>query len=149
MWIYGPKIYQRGPPARHKPSGRPPGRALMCGGALAGLPTPIFSYMVCFTLEKSEAIFRDKAPPSRGGKLGRGPFALRQLDSAREIPLREGEDRSHRHHQRFLLRGRTNLHQHLHQHHLISNPCSSLVFNLCIKTSDWYLWVTSSVDYIL
>ena len=43
----------------------------------------------------------------------------------------------------------TNLHQHLHQHHLISNPSSSLVFNLCPKTSDWYLWVASSVDYLL
>ena len=29
------------------------------------------------------------------------------------------------------------------------NPSSSLVFNLCTGTSDWYLWVTSSVDYIL
>ena len=32
---------------------------------------------------------------------------------------------------------------------LSQNPSSSLVFNLCIKTSDWYLWVTTSVDYIL
>ena len=29
------------------------------------------------------------------------------------------------------------------------NPSSSLVSNLCTETSDWYLWVTSSVDYIL
>ena len=29
------------------------------------------------------------------------------------------------------------------------NPSSSLVFNLCLKTSDWYMWVASSVDYIL
>jgi hypothetical protein len=28
------------------------------------------------------------------------------------------------------------------------NPSSSLVFNLCTETSYWYLWVTSSVDYI-
>ena len=31
-----------------------------------------------------------------------------------------------------------------------SQNCSpTLVFNLCMKTLDWYLWVTSSVDYIL
>ena len=60
-----------------------------------------------------------------------------------------GGNRSHRHHQWSSHRGRTNLHQHIHQHHLISNPSSSLVFNLCLKTSYWYLWVASSVDYIL
>ena len=60
-----------------------------------------------------------------------------------------GGNRSHQHYQRSSHRGRTNLHQHLHQHHLISNPSSSLVFNLCLKTSDWYRWVASSVDYIL
>ena len=60
-----------------------------------------------------------------------------------------GGNRRHRHHQRSSHRGRTNLHQHLHQHHLISNPSSSLVFNLCLKTSDWYLWVASRVDDIL
>ena len=45
----------------------------------------------------------------------------------------------HRHHQRSSHREGVNLHQHLHQHHLISNPSSSLVSNLCIQTSDWYL----------
>ena len=29
------------------------------------------------------------------------------------------------------------------------NPSLSFVFNLCLKTSDWYMWVASSVDYIL
>ena len=54
----------------------------------------------------------------------------------------------HRHHQRSSHREGANLHQHLHQHHLLSNPSSSLVSNLCPKASDWYLWVTS-VDYSL
>ena len=58
-----------------------------------------------------------------------------------------GGNRSHWHHQRSSHHGRTNLHQQLHQHHL--NPSSSLVFDLCLKTLDWYLWVASSVDYIL
>ena len=60
-----------------------------------------------------------------------------------------GGNQSHRHHQRSSNHARINLHQHLHQHRLISNPSSSLEFNLCLKTSDWYLCVASSVDYIL
>ena len=53
------------------------------------------------------------------------------------------------HHHRSSHQEGVNLHQHLHQNHLLSNPTSSLVSNLCPKTSDWYLWVTSSVDYSL
>ena len=60
-----------------------------------------------------------------------------------------GGNHRHRHHQRSSHREGVNLHQHLHQHHLISNPSSSLVSDLCLKTSDWYLWVASSVDYSL
>ena len=60
-----------------------------------------------------------------------------------------GGNHHHRHHQRSSHREGVNLHQHLHQHHLISNPSSSLVSNLCPKTSDWYMWVASSVDYSL
>ena len=65
-----------------------------------------------------------------------------------ETSLREGEiiaivitNSSHRE--------GVNLHQHLPQHHLLSNPSSSLVSNHCPKASDWYLWVASSVDYSL
>ena len=47
---------------------------------------------------------------------------------------------NHRHHQRSSHWTRVNL---------LSNPSSSLVSNLCIQTSDWYLWVASSVDYSL
>ena len=64
------------------------------------------------------------------------------------IPL-GGGNRSHRHHQRSSHPEGVNLHQHLHQYHLLSNPSSSLVSDLCLKTSDWYLWVASSVDYSL
>ena len=60
-----------------------------------------------------------------------------------------GGNWNHRHHKQPSHLWEANLHQHLQQHHLLSNPSSSLVFNLCIGTSDWYLWVTSSVDYIL
>ena len=60
-----------------------------------------------------------------------------------------GGNHHHRHHQQSSHREGVNLHQHLHQHHLLSNPSSSLVSNLCIQTSEWYLWVASSVDYSL
>ena len=60
-----------------------------------------------------------------------------------------GGNHHHRHHQRSSHREGANLHQHLHQHHLLSNPSSSLVFDLGPKTLDWYLWVASSVDYSL
>ena len=57
------------------------------------------------------------------------------------------EGRNHR--QRSSHWEGPNLHQHLHQHHLLSNPSSSLVSNLVSKTTNWYLWVASSVDYSL
>ena len=60
-----------------------------------------------------------------------------------------GGNHRHHHHQQLSHLGEGNLHQHLQQHHLLSNPSSSLVFNLVTGTIDWYLWVTSSVDYIL
>ena len=60
-----------------------------------------------------------------------------------------GGNHHHCHHHRSSHREGVNLHQHLHQHHLISNPSSSLVSNLCLKTSYWYLWVASTVDYSL
>ena len=59
-----------------------------------------------------------------------------------------GGNHRHRHHQRSSHREGVNLHQHLHQHHLLSNASSSLVSNLCPKASDWYQWV-ASVDYSL
>ena len=44
-----------------------------------------------------------------------------------------GGNHRHRHHQRSSHREGANLHQHLHQHHLLSNPSSSLVSNLVSK----------------
>ena len=66
------------------------------------------------------------------------------------IPLGGGNQRHryHHHHQSSHREG-VNIHQHLHQHYLLSNPSSSLVSDLCLKISDWYLWVASSVDYSL
>jgi len=110
------------PWARPLPRG-PPGRP----------PMPIFCYMKSFTLEKiiSKLSGRDTAATRRN--LGGTNLGLQRSCSAGETSPREG----------------VNLHQHLHQHHLLSNPSSSLVSNLCPKSSDWYLWVASSVDYSL
>ena len=64
------------------------------------------------------------------------------------IPPGDGNPLHRHHHQSSHLDG-VNLHQHLHQHHLISNPSFISCIQLCIKTSYWYLWVASSVDYSL
>ena len=61
----------------------------------------------------------------------------------------EGGNHRHHHHQQLSHLGEGNIHQNLQHHHLISNPSSSLVFNLVTETIDWCLWVTRSVDYIL
>ena len=44
-----------------------------------------------------------------------------------------GGNHHQRHHQWSSHREGVNLHQHLHQHHLLSNPSSSLVSNLVSK----------------
>ena len=100
-------------------------------------PVPIFCYMKSFTLEKIIS------------KLtGRNSAATRQNQSRAPAELfyrgnfpSGGGNHHHRHHQRSSHREGVNLRRHLHQQHLLSNPSSSLVSNLCTKTSDWYLWI--------
>ena len=59
-----------------------------------------------------------------------------------------GGNHHHHHQQRSSHWEGVNLHQqHHHQHHRLSNSCSYLVSNLVSKTTNWYLWVASSVDY--
>ena len=43
-----------------------------------------------------------------------------------------GGNRHHCHHHRYSHWEGVNLHQHIHQHHLLSNPSSSLVSNSCL-----------------
>ena len=119
-------------PPRHAPLPRgPPGSPLM----------PIFGYMESFVQEKiiSKLTGRNSATTRRN--QSRAPA---ELFCRGNFPPGGGN-----HHHRSSHREGVNLHQHLHQHHLLSNPNSSLVSNLCTKTSDWYLWVASSVDYSL
>ena len=118
-------------PLSHEPSGGP--------------PVPILCYMKAFTPKKNHKqaygtkLRRHEAEPWRN--QSRAPA---ELFCRGHFPPGGGN-----HHQHSSHRERVNLHQHLHQHHLLSNPNSSLVSNLCPKTSDWYLWVASSVDYSL
>ena len=113
-------------------------------GPLAGLRCPSLAICSLSPWKKSEASFRDEAPPPRGETWRNQSRAPAELLCRENIPPGGGN-----HHHRSSHREGVNLHQHLHQHHLLSNPSSSLVSNLCPKTSDWYLWVTSSVDYSL
>ena len=146
------KITTRGgPPGEHKTPGRAryPRRALVGCAQPSPPPVPIFWYISHFDLEKNRGLSGRSAAVSRRN-LGRSTFPLRRSDSdggnflpEREINVIIITNNSP------ILGGGGDLHQHLQQHHLLSNPSSSLVFNLCTGTSDWYLWVTSSVDYIL
>ena len=122
------------PPGAPLPRG-PPGSPLM----------PIFGYMVSVVEEKiiSKLLGRDSA--TTRWNQSRAPA---KLFCRGNFPL-GGGNHHHRHHQQSSHREGINPHQHLHQHHLISNPSSSLVFDLVTGTIDWCLWVTSSVDYSL
>ena len=112
-------------------------------------PVPIFCYMKGFYLEKNQeeafGMKRRRLEAKPGKKQSRAPVVL----FCRGNLPPGGENRRHHHHQRSSHQEGVNLHQHLHQHHLLSNPSSSPVSDLCLKTSDWYLWVASSVDYSL
>ena len=137
--------YQRGPTpwpggcgARPLPRG-PPGSP----------PVPIFCYMKSFTLEKNhKQAFGKKHRCHEAEPWRNQSRAPAELFCRGNIPL-GGGNHHHRHHQRSSHREGVNLHQHLHQHYLLSNPSSSLVSNLVSKTTNWYLWVASSVDYSL
>ena len=140
-----------GPPGGHNP----PGRARYSSHALVGCDhlgpplVPIFWYISGFDLEKNKGrTFRTKRRPLEA-ELGQGHFCPSAERFRRgNFPPRGGNHR-HRHHQQTSHLWEVNLHQHLQQHHLLSNTSSSLVFNLVTGTIDWCLWVTSSVDYIL
>ena len=114
-------------------------------GPPGGPPAPILCYMKSFVREKNQKqaygtrLRRHEAEPWRN--QSRAPT---ELFCQGNFPPGGGNN-----HHRSSHREGVNLHQHIHQHHLISNPSSSLVSNLCPKTSDWYLWVASSVDYSL
>ena len=118
-------------------------------GPLTGLRCPSSAIWWDFTWKKNQkrafGTKRRRLEAEPGQKQSRAPT---ELFCRGNIPP-SGGNHHHRHHQRSSHWEGVNLHQHLHQHHLLSNPSSSLVSDLCIQTSDWYLWVASSVDYSL
>ena len=148
---YWRKNTKGGHPGAHEAPGRtqPPGRVLVACGAPGHPPRAIFSYMMPFALEKNQKRTFGTKHRHLEAEPGQEHFCSPAERFRRGKFPPGGGNRSHRYHQQPSHHGRTNLHQHIHQHHLISNPISSLVFNLCIKTSDWYPLVASSVDYIL
>ena len=134
MKTRGPTPFPRGWGAHPLPRG-PPG----------GSPMTIFCYMKSFIEKKPRSNLSGQNSAATRRNQYRAPA---ELFCRGNFPP-GGGNHHHRHHQRSSHWEGVNLHQHLHQHHLISNPSSSLVSNLCIQTSDWYLWVASSVDYSL
>ena len=135
--------HQRGPPGGHNPSGR----ALVGCSLLSPPLVPLFWYISHFDLEKIRGGLSGRSATVSRRNLGRSTFALRRSWPG-ELPSRRGKSSSSSSPTSLPSLG-GHLHQHLQQHHLFSNPNLSLVFNLCTETSDWYLWVTSSVDCIL
>ena len=117
----------------------PPGGPLM----------PIFCYMESFVEEKiiSKLSGRDSAATRRN--LGGSNLGLRRSCSAGETSLWEGEIITIVITNNPLI-GRGSISINIFTRTISSqNPSSALVSNLCIQTSDWYLWVASSVDYSL
>ena len=117
----------------------PPGRAPLPRGPPGRPPVTIFCYMKSFTLEKIISKLAGRNTTATRRNLGGTNLGLRRSCSVGGTsPPGRGNHR-HRHHHRSSHLEWANLHQHLHQHHLLSNPSSSLVSNLFIQTSDWYL----------
>ena len=149
--IIGANKYQRGATrwaqptwARQAPQARP-------GGFWPLRPTSgahLLVYKSFLPIKKQRITFRTNRRRLEA-ELGQEHFSpLAERFRRGNFPVGGGKHHHH-HHQQLSHLGEGNLHQHLHQHHLISNPSSSLVFNLVTRTIDWCYGVTSSVDYIL
>ena len=127
----------------------PPGRAPVACGPPGRAPVPIFCYMMCFDLEKIIRKLSGWSAAVSRRNLGRTNLGLRRSCSAGETSLPEGEIEA------IVItidplieRGSISI--NIFTSTISSpNPSSSLVSALCLKTSDWYLWVASSVDYSL
>ena len=126
-----------------------PGAPLV-GCSLLGPPlVPLFWYISHFDLEKNkERNFGTKRRRLKA-EPGKEHFCHPAERFCRGNFPPGGGNHRHHHHQQLPHLGEGNIHQHLQQHNLHSNPSSSLVFKLCTRTIDWCLWLTSSVDYIL
>ena len=136
-------------PTRHQGTPTSPPRRALVGAALLGPPSvPIFWYISHFDLEKNKGRTFEMERRRLEVELGQEHFCPPAEQFRRGNFPPGGGNHRHHHHQQLSHLGEGNLHQHLQQHHLLSNPSSSLVFSLVTGTIGWYLWVTSSADYI-
>ena len=92
--------------------------------------------------------FQDEASPPRGGTWAGALLPSGGAIPPGELPSRRGKSSSSSSPTTLPSWGGLSS-STSSQHQPLPNPSSSLVFNLYIKTIDWCLWVTSSVDYIL
>ena len=148
--IIGQRKYQRGPTPWPWGWGgaRPTTRATCLVGPLLALRCPSSLYEVSYPGKNHKQAYGTKLRRNEVEPWRNQSRAPAELFCRGNFPP-GGGNHHQRHHQRSSHREGVNLHQHLHQHHLLSNPSSSLVSNLCTKTLDWYLWVASIVEYSL
>ena len=121
--IIGANKYQRGPTRWAQPSWECQGAQARSGGLWPPRPPPmpLFWYISHFDLEKRRRGLTGRSAAISRRNLGRSTFSLRRSDSAGGTSLPEGENHRHHHRQQLSHLG-DNLHQHLQQHHLLSNP---------------------------
>ena len=151
MRIIERKKYIRGPtPWQGWWGARPPllGTPLSPGPP-SGPLVSIFCYMRAFTMEKIVGKLTGWNSAATRRNLGRINLGLRRSCSARDTSLREGEIITNVITNNPLI-GRGSISINIFTSTISSqNPSSSLVFDLGPKTSYWYMWVASSVDYSL
>ena len=118
--ILGEESTRGGPPTVHEGGGAPypPGRAPLPCGPPGRPPVPIFCYMMSFALEKIRRQLSGRSDAVSRRNQTRAPA---ELFCRGNIPPGGGNHR-HCHHQRSSHPEGVNLHQHLHQHHLLSKP---------------------------
>ena len=137
----GANKYQRGPTRWAHPTWARQGAQTRPGELCSPKPTtdaPLLVHKSFWPRKNQERTFGTKRHHLEV-KLGQGNFYPPAKRFHRGNFPPGGGNHRHRHHQQPSHLWEGHLHQHLQQHHLLSNPSSSLVFNLCIGTSDWYL----------
>ena len=103
--------------------GHPPvGRGTLSPGPPGGPPASIFCYIITFTLEKIMGKLTGRNSAATRRNLGGTNLGLWQSCFAGDTSLWEGEIITNVITNDPLIGRRVNLHQHLHQHHLLSKP---------------------------
>ena len=134
MKARGPTPCSRGWGARHPTSWAP-----------WWVSTSIFYYMKSFHEKKIASNLSGRDSAATRWNQSRAPA---ELFCRGNFPPGGGYDH-HRHHQRSSHREGSISITIFTSTISSQNPSSSLVSDLCLKTSYWYLWVASSVDYSL